>query len=266
MTTSPASTEPILTFRDRDFKGSRLRCLLLTNQAPAAVAGLLTDLASPHASVSSDDRWAPYGFRKSDEAKLGKTPDYLLSDSDRQTLTHWWLAKTTNANTPNWDLLSSCHIRDKRGLLLIEAKAHEDEFADDQCRSTNPENIRQIGNALDEANAGWNDLMPGFNLSADSHYQLSNRFAFAWKIAMMGTPVILVYLGFIDAFEMADGKRALIKDHDQWQRCVIQKSAGVIPVQAWGETFDVNGTSLTILIRSAVVRIHAQSITDGATI
>jgi hypothetical protein len=109
-------------------------------------------------------------------------------------------------------------------------------------------------------------LAPGFKLSASSHYQLSNRFAFAWKVAKMGTPVVLVYLGFLDAQEMEGGSRILLKDHAQWRSCLLARSKGTIPKDIWDKTFDVHGTPLTILIGSAVVGIHARSASDGSAV
>jgi hypothetical protein len=53
--------------------------------------------------------------------------------------------------------------------------------------------------------------MDGWTLSRDSHYQLTNRFAWAWKLASMGVPVVLGYLGFQGAAEMKDREnRSLI--------------------------------------------------------
>jgi len=45
-----------------------------------------------------------------------------------------------------------------------------------------------------------------WQLSRDSLYQLANRFAWAWKIASLGVPVALVYLGFIAADQMKGRK------------------------------------------------------------
>jgi hypothetical protein len=250
--------EATITFREREFKGSRLRCLLLTNNASKDIAAFLNSLVSPHALVSTDDHWAPRGFLEPDEAKLGEMPGFL-PEADRGVLTRWWLAKPGRANTPNWDLVSTCRIEDRRGLILVEAKAHEAEFSDDQSGATNPENSQQIRNALAEATVAWNALASGFALSANSHYQLSNRFAFAWKVAKMGMPVVLLYLGFLDAHEMAGGSRILLKDHSQWRCCLMARSKGTIPEGAWDKTFDIDGTPLTILIGSALVGIHAHS-------
>ena len=66
----------------------------------------------------------------------------------------------------------------------------------------NKANHNQIGDAIQQANHGLEPLLPGWDLSRDSHYQLSNRFAWSWKIASMGVPVVLVYLGFLNADEM----------------------------------------------------------------
>jgi hypothetical protein len=125
-----SDTEKTISFREREFKGSRLRCLLLTSREPTEVAEFLSALVAPHAKVSANDQWAPRGLREPDEAKLGETAGFL-SEQDRNTVTGWWLAKSRRANTPNWDLVSGCQIGNRQGLILVEAKAHEGELADD---------------------------------------------------------------------------------------------------------------------------------------
>ncbi|HXS19814.1 MAG TPA: hypothetical protein VN735_01220 [Steroidobacteraceae bacterium] len=251
-----------ITFRAREFKGSRLRCLLLTSQVAPDVSTFLTLLVAPHASVPIDGRWAPRGFLEPDEAKLGESPGFL-PEADRDTLTRWWLARSSRANTPNWDIVSTCRIGDRAGLILVEAKAHQGEFADDRCGATNEDNYRQIEGALLQAETAWNTMIPGFALSAGSHYQLGNRFAFAWKLATMGTPVVLVYLGFLNAGEMERGNRVLLRDHARWRDFVLQTSKDTVPPEVWDRTFNVNGTALTVLIRSAVVEIDARSVSGG---
>jgi hypothetical protein len=253
-----------VTFREREFKGSRLRCLLLTCDAPERVAAFLKSLVFPHAQVTVGDHWAPRGLLEPDEAKLGEMPDFV-PDQERAVLTSWWLKVPGRANTPNWDLVSTCRIAGRKGLVLVEAKAHEGELADDKSSATSP-NREQIEKALVGATAAWNALESGFLLSVDSHYQLSNRLAFSWKLATMGIPVVLVYLGFLGAREMDDGKRLLLKDHAQWRRCVMAQSIGTAPNAVWDRTFDVGGTPLTVLIRSAIVRIDARLVSDGVAL
>ena len=63
--------ERTITFREREFKGSRLRCLLLTSQSATDVSRFLTSLVAPHAQVPIDARWAPRGFLAPDDAYSG---------------------------------------------------------------------------------------------------------------------------------------------------------------------------------------------------
>ncbi len=107
--------EDTITLRKREFRGSRLRCLLLTNNAPDYVADFLNSLIAPHALVTPEDRWAPRGFLNPDEAKLGETSGFLC-DSDRAEITRWWLALPGRANTPNWDLIVPAGSRIARVL------------------------------------------------------------------------------------------------------------------------------------------------------
>jgi hypothetical protein len=242
------------TFKLREFKGSRLRCLLLTHQPRERVASFLTSITDRAARVTAADTWAPSGFLHPDEAKLGESARFL-DEVNRGKITRWWLAEPRKANTPNWDLVSTATVDGRPGLLLVEAKAHAAEFADDRCCATNKANFAQIERALAEATAAWSTHEPGFGLSAQSCYQLSNRLAFAWKLAAMDVPVVLVYLGFLNAAEMEG--REVLRDHAHWRTCVVGRSRASVPQAIWDRTFIVDGTPLTVLIRSAEVSIRA---------
>jgi hypothetical protein len=173
---------------------------------------------------------------------------------------NWWLAKRLHANTPNWDLASTACIEEEKGLLLVEAKAHVAELSDDRCGARNRENFNRIGEAIGQAATEWGELVQaptGFQLGADSHYQLSNRFAFAWKLASMGIPILLVYLGFVDAVEMTSRKQ--LRDHEHWQRTVLACAHGVVPDEVWGKAFRVGRTPLKVMLASAKVAVDATS-------
>ena len=62
-----------------------------------------------------------------------------------------------------------------------------------------------------------NAALPGWHLSRDTHYQLTNRFAWAWTIAMLGVPVVLIYLGFLQANDMRDEGAPFVSAAD-WDR------------------------------------------------
>ncbi len=100
---------------------------MLTSLSRDHVADVLTKLIEPFGEVRPEDHWKPEGFLGPAEAKLGEDLDFLPTES-RQILTRWWLKASRAANTPNWDLVSTFTVGDRRGLVLVEAKAHEAEL------------------------------------------------------------------------------------------------------------------------------------------
>jgi hypothetical protein len=251
------------TSEPRVFKGSRLRCLEVTRKAPDEVRAFLNKQACPFATVEEAGNWLPKGFRHPAEAKLGETldPEFLNGDQ-REFVTGWWLAVQKKANTPNWDIASRCRIEGRPGLLLVEAKAHRGELSvtgkDDPDGENGERNHEKIAEAIKGAEQGLNGVLPGWALSRDSHYQLCNRFAWAWKLASMGVPVVLVYLGFLNAWDMDDGSRTLFKTPDDWRGSLLKHAAGVVPEAAWEQRLDVGGTPLIPIIRSAEVEVTAR--------
>jgi hypothetical protein len=69
-----------VSFRRREFKGSRLRCLMATSLADREVAAFLNQLVQPHAQVSAKDSWQPRGLLEGDEARLGQAAAFLTAD------------------------------------------------------------------------------------------------------------------------------------------------------------------------------------------
>jgi hypothetical protein len=236
--------------KDRLTRGSRARCLALTSTSDGLIQRL-GKLVEPFAFFDPDDLvYFPKGPQSPDEAKLGETA-CLLDAERRKAVTSWWLAVRRAANTPNWDIAARCLILGTPGLILVEAKAHHNEFDSGRFGATNPFSIESIRGAIGEANGWLNASSPGWNLSAHSHYQLSNRFAWSWKLASIGVPAILVYLGFLNAEEMKPDK-LFLTDTD-WHEAVKEHSRGVVPEEAWGRAIEVNGTPFLPLIRSLSV-------------
>src|SRR4051794_15232287 len=89
-------------------RGSKPRCHKLTHGTREVVAVRLTSLIEPWGSVSPSDQWMPDGFDNIEEAKLDKAPRLIPSDLDRAALQSWWLTVPRSANTPNWDIASTC--------------------------------------------------------------------------------------------------------------------------------------------------------------
>ena len=260
----------------KEQRGSRPRCLLLTDGAKGEVAERLTRLVGrPDVVVTAEDRWMPCGkpvqrangsWDKTPtvEARLQELCDLLPGNARQRTeisgqLRDWWLAVPRNANTPNWDIASTGIIDGNQGLLLVEAKAHGNELSAAGKSFTNKSNEKnhyQIGRAIAEATTGLKSATgDSWSLSRDNHYQISNRFAWSWKLASLGVPVVLVYLGFLKASEMArDGKP--FKSENDWA-CVLRgHAAGIVDNACWGEPLRVGGTPFLPLIRSCEQPLH----------
>jgi hypothetical protein len=163
----------------------------------------------------------------------------------------WWLAVRKGARLPTWDIAAECVVAGRQGMLLVEAKAHDRE-PDESGKpdESNSRNHQRIVAAIAAAGDGLNRVMPGWRLSHDRHYQLCNRFAWAWKLALLGVPVILIFLGVLDAQEMASSRRRIFSSLDDWRTVLLNHAAGIIPEAVWGRSLDINGTPLVSLIRS----------------
>ena len=62
----------------------------------------------------------------------------------------------------------------------------------------------RIGLAIGEACAALQLIESSIAITRDSHYQLSNRVAFAWKLASLGIPTVLTHLGCVGDVGIAD--------------------------------------------------------------
>ncbi len=244
-------------------RGSKPRCHLLTHGSADIVAARLTKLIEPFASVSPNDPWIPKGFDKIAEATLPEA-DSLLSADVRTELKRWWLAVASNtARTPNWDVAARCTTKEGRpGIVLIEAKAHDQELIKEETGRKNIEspvsvdrrrNLMRIDWAIRDASAALTDTTGlSWALSRDWNYQMSNRFAWAWKLADLGVPVVLVYLGFLRASEMEDQGKPFT-DAAHWEATVKNHSRTLFPAEVWGKAWMCKGQPLIPLICSLEV-------------
>ena len=195
----------------KDKRGSRPRCVLLMDGDKAEVADRLTRLVGiPDAvCITDNDIWMPYGKPvQKENGSWDKTPakeaelhKHLLLPTIHECIKHWWLAVNGRATTPKWDITSTCIFKGrggvpKRGLLLIEAKAHGCELNSSGKNldgRTNLENHARINQAIIEAANGLQSVTgKPWKISRDKHYQISNRFAWSWKLASLGIPIVLL--------------------------------------------------------------------------
>jgi hypothetical protein len=183
--------------------GSRRDVLLLLD-SPGYIGALNSALASTGTVVSGNDVHRPTDSSNDKEYEL---PEYCREHMAgcfeirdiREPV--WWIVKRTRfVRTPNFDLISTATVAGEPGLLLVEAKAHHGEL--ETCgkslkSNSNPENHQKIGESIGEANRALNAITPGFKLSRDAFYQISNRIAWGWRLASLGVSVTLLYLGFL---------------------------------------------------------------------
>lgn len=262
-------TDLLAQLRRNQQRGSKPRCHSFTHGDVASRANNLTELIEPWGKVSVDDVCMPDGFNEVGEAQL-PAATRLLPDGVRSALASWWLAVLSpKATTPNWDIASTCRIGDQRGLLLIEAKAHHGELQKEECgkaltfpvSSNSMRNHIRIGACLDEASIALaSETGRPWALSRDHHYQMSNRFAWAWKLTELGVPVVLVYLGFLGCHDMANDS-AVIATDAEWEQLVRMHSAAIAPPEVWNHAWRLHGQAFVPLIRALNVPLQPASVT-----
>ena len=244
--------------KDNDqWKGSRLRCLLLTGLNDRALRTVLLGLihsSTVDFSIVLDDNLVcyPRGYKDFDEVRLGQA-NKLISPQIRRELNNWWLGRNTessgNRDTPNWDIACRAKINSQEGLVLVEAKAHKAELWNKETSGADPlGSLIHIKNAINQANDALNIIMPGFKLQHNEYYQLSNRFAWSWKLASMGIPVILIYLGFLKAYEMRSV--TTFDEAGDWLNCVEGYCFEKIPSAIWNREVKTGAASFYPIIRS----------------
>jgi len=239
-------------------RGSRKHVLDWTGRAD-----FLTDLQSllspVPVTIPPDAAFMPRGYAEPEEARLERFGPQLWPDSPAwESLQDWWLIHRRGANTPNWDIATSCDIEGRPGLVLVEAKANWPELGlagkriADEASPNSVANHERIGAAIDEARAAWQRIDPAVAISRDTHYQLSNRLAFTWKLATLGIPVVLVYLGFTGDEGIRDAGAPFANDAD-WRKAFAEYAADVVPAGLLERRLEFDATPVWLAVRSREV-------------
>ena len=240
----------------RQFDGSQ-RHLLDWIETPAFIQ-TLRDWVQPHGLlIESDAKWRPQSWSDPSESRLFDAASPFLEREQRNELRGWWLAHS--GNIPNWDLIIESKTEDHRpSLILIEAKAHTDEFdcgPKSRPDASNPRSVAnhaRIESAIAEANLALSKRGLTTSISCDHCYQLSNRIAVAWKLASIGVPTGLIFLGFTGDREI---KREGIyfADDAHWCRAFGEYCAATFPMELLGRNIPCGPASFFVLSRSLTV-------------
>ena len=239
-------------------RGSRKHVLDWTDRPEFAVE--LLQLVSPvDCRFSGRSRWMPCGHGSPDEARLETFGPNVLPDPETwSTLRRWWLAHERGANTPNWDIAASCEIEGRPGLILVEAKANVPELsvagkpADPSASVHSVENHERIGLAITEACDALKLIASSTAIHRDSHYQLSNRVAFAWKLASLGIPTVLTHLGFVGDAGIADVGTPF-ESPGHFDKVFADYARSVVPIELFERRIDCGLAPMWLLVRSRAV-------------
>lgn len=201
-------------------------------------------------------KWMPGGYGAPEEARLETFgPEALPSSNAWPQLREWWLGHRRRGNTPNWDIALSCEIEGQAGLVLVEAKANVPElsrFGKSLPQDASPAsraNHERIGRAIQEACVALRCVEPATTISRDSHYQLANRIAFTWKLASLGVPTVLVYLGFLGDHGIADAG-APFQDNAHWKNTFSAYAHKAVPRVLFERRIDCGAASAWFLERA----------------
>ena len=166
----------------------------------------------------------------------------------------WWVSD--QYRNPQWDFLSTCRIDGELGLLMVEAKAHETEVSADgkqlgaDASEQSKLNHGQIGRCIDDVCRDLSNKFGFAAISRDTHYQLSNRVACAWKLAECGLPVALLYLGFTGDAYFSDQ----FVDDAHWRQVMMDYMQPVLPSSFAERVHAVrDGSTMRMLIRALPV-------------
>jgi hypothetical protein len=240
------------------FRGSR-KHMLDWLDSPSFRAELNELLSPSGAVVGPEDEWMPRGSEQPQEARLDTFgPRHLPDFPHWREVRDWWLVHHRGANTPNWDMAATCTLGNRCGLMLLEAKANVEELkADGKALSPtasqhSKDNHSRIGDAIDEARAALLPQWPALAISRDTHYQLSNRVAFAWRLASLGLPVVLVYFGFLGDQGIRDAGEPFTSDQ-HWQDAFWDHAGSVLPKTMCEQPVDCGAAPFWFLSRSREV-------------
>jgi hypothetical protein len=237
------------------FRGSRKHILDWTS-SPEFCVELLQLVAPVEVRASGQSRWMPRGYGAPAEARLETFGPEAFPDSKAWSSLHtWWLAHEEGPNTPNWDVALSCEVEGQPGLVLVEAKANVPELStsgkllDPNASQESCDNHDRIGAAITEACLQLRRTSPMTCISRDSHYQLSNRVAFTWKLATLGLNTVLVYLGFCGDDGIADVGEP-IRDAAHWNEVFAAHAHSLIPEDLFERRINCGAASMWLQVRS----------------
>ena len=235
-------------------------------------------IAPAGACLDEGSRHVPIGSNEDTEWRLANfCQAYCASEINVERYASWWVKR---GSPPIWDLIATCQIDGRPGLLIVEAKAHESELhrvGKPPPRSTDTRqldvrdlsrglarsliNHGYIGRCIHEARDALREYVPTIAIDRDSNYQLSNRIASAWKLADCGVPVVLLYLGFVgDKGMVSEGKP--FRDSVHW-KTIVRRHLEDVGAAALPDSDIVLANGCPVRFRIGSLEARRQSVLKG---
>jgi hypothetical protein len=246
------------------YRGSRKHVIDWTGKA-SFLNDLRQTIGPLSLSIGGGFTCMPRGADSPKEARLEEFGPHWIPDLAAWTeIQSWWLRYRRRANTPNWDIAVGCQIDQRPGLILVEAKANWPELGIDgkklprNASQRSRENHEHIGRAIDQACSAWQSIDKRVKFTRDSHYQLANRLAFTWKLATLGFPIVLLYLGFTGD----EGLRAEVgppfSSDEDWRKAFAEYIQNIFPADLLDKRVEFTQVPVWVIARSrSVIEISA---------
>ncbi len=254
------------------YRGSRKHVIDWTGR-PSFLGELRQTIGSLPLSIGGRFAWMPRGADNPTEARLEEFGPKWIPDLPAWIeIQSWWLRYRRRANTPNWDIAVGCQVDQRPGLILVEAKANWPELGiggkklPRNASQRSRENHEHIGHAIDQACLGWQGIDKRVRFTRDSHYQLANRLAFTWKLASLGFPIVLLYLGFTGD----EGLRAEVgppfSNDEDWRKAFAEYIQDIFPTDLLDKRVEFNQAPVWVIARSRpVMEISASRLQNRGT-
>lgn len=242
--------------------GSRMHVLDWL-ESPGFLPTLRELVASVNFVISDDAPRQPKGRSDHRESELVGRNETFLSRDEGDKLCSWWLVHRRGARLPTWDLVvAASDSFGRRALILVEAKAHAMELSEagkllvrrrtPEQRKRSDANHQRIAEAIAEATMALRGTNPKIALSRDRSYQFANRIAFAWKLASLGVPVALLYLGFLGDRSISSTKDCFLTSKD-WMDAFHGHAGEHLPVEFHDREIRCGAASFWLLVRELQV-------------
>ena len=216
-------------------------------------------LANTGARIAKPDHRCPRGRGNPAEWSEKELEEYLTATPLPFGVTiawDWWFPYRTGRNqSPNWDLICPMEVEGNSGLLIVEGKARTGELNPNDAKRPPTGTAESLANDLSirlrvsETNLALGDLGIGrFRLSTADHYQLANRLTYLNKLATLGLPTILLYLGWLDSPDWPLNQR--ITDGSHWQRLMTAYMNDLVPSGFVEAPHRPNGVPMRMIVRS----------------